>query len=199
MIRAGVLLFLMLLGGCAAVPPAGTTLPPAELDTWHFNGRISLTRGEEGWHAGLTWQEHAGSYRLEIAGPLGQGAFQLTGDAEGVLLVDAQARSYTARDADALLAHVTGWVLPVSGLRYWVRGVPAPGREARASRDAQGRLAQLQQDGWNISYSRYQTVDGASWPEKMRLEREDIVVRLRRKPVRTGLDRKSTRLNSSHT
>jgi len=177
-IRTGVLLLLLLLGGCAAVSTTETVRPLAALDAWQFNGRISLTRGDEGWHAGLIWQEHAGRYQLDISGPLGQGAFQLTGDAEGVLLVDAEARSYTARDADALLAHVTGWVLPVSGLRYWVRGIPAPGSEARAIHDAQGRLTQLQQDGWDISYSRYQMVDGASWPEKMRLERGDIVVRL---------------------
>lgn len=177
--RCTVLLLVLLLGGCAAVPTTTMTgRSPAELTDWQFNGRISLTRGEEGWHAGLVWQEHAGRYQLDVAGPLGQGAFQLSGDADGVLLVDAQAHSYTARDADALLAHVTGWALPVSGLRYWVRGIPAPGSEARASRDAEGRLTQLEQDGWDISYSRYQAVDGAAWPAKLRLEREDIVVRL---------------------
>ena len=179
MIRCTVLLLVLLLGGCAAVPTSTVTAPSqVELGDWQFNGRISLTRGEEGWHAGLVWQEHAGRYQLDVAGPLGQGAFQLSGDAEGVLLVDARERRFTARDADALLEHVTGWVLPVSGLRYWVRGVPAPGSEARASRDAQGRLTRLEQDGWDISYSRYQAVDGADWPAKVRLQREDIVVRL---------------------
>jgi outer membrane lipoprotein LolB len=169
----------LLLGGCAALTSiTGTGPSPAELTDWQFNGRISLTRGEEGWHAGLVWQERAGRYRLDIAGPLGQGAFQLSGDAEGVLLVDDKARSFTARDADALLEHVTGWVLPVNGLRYWVRAVPAPGSEGRASRDADGRLTRLEQDGWEISYSRYQAVDGRVWPAKLRLEREDIVVRL---------------------
>jgi outer membrane lipoprotein LolB len=176
--RATTLLIILLLGGCAAVPTTETGRPAAELADWQFNGRISLTRGEEGWHAGLVWQEHAGRYQLDVAGPLGQGAFQLSGDAEGVLLVDAREQRYTARDADALLVHVTGWVLPVSGLRYWVRGVPAPGSDARASRDAQGRLTRLEQDGWDINYSRYQAVDGVSWPAKLRLEREDVVVRL---------------------
>ena len=179
MIRATVFLLVMLLGGCAAVPTTTVTgTSAAELTDWRFNGRISLTRGEEGWHAGLVWQELDGRYQLNVAGPLGQGAFQLSGDAYGVLLVDAQERSYTARDADALLAHVTGWELPVSGLRYWVRGVQAPGSEASASRDAQGRLMRLQQDGWDISYSRYQEIDGTDWPAKLRLEREDIVVRV---------------------
>ena len=179
MIRATVLLLVILLGGCAAIPTTTVTgTSVAELTDWRFNGRISLTRGEEGWHAGLVWQELAGSFELKVAGPLGQGAFQLSGDADGVLLVDAQERRFTARDADALLAHVTGWVLPVSGLRYWVRGVQAPGSEASASRDAQGRLMRLQQDGWDINYSRYQEIDGTDWPAKLRLEREDIVVRL---------------------
>ena len=179
MTRCTLLLLVLLLGGCAAVPVTSVTgRSSAELTDWQFNGRISLTRGEQGWHAGLVWQEHAGRFQLDVAGPLGQGAFQLSGDAEGVLLVDARQQNFTARDADTLLEHVTGWVLPVSGLRYWVRGVPAPGTEARASHDAQGRLVQLEQDGWDISYSRYQAIEGADWPAKLRLERDDIVVRL---------------------
>ena len=179
MTRCTLLLLVLLLGGCAAVPVTSVTgRSSAELTDWQFNGRISLTRGEQGWHAGLVWQEHAGRFQLDVAGPLGQGAFQLSGDAEGVLLVDARQQSFTARDADTLLEHVTGWVLPVSGLRYWVRGVPAPGTEARASHDAQGRLVQLEQDGWDISYGRYQAIEGADWPAKLRLERDDIVVRL---------------------
>lgn len=177
--RYTVLLLVLLLGGCAAVPTTTLTGPsPVELTDWQFKGRISLTQGEEGWHAGLVWQEHAGRYQLDVAGPLGQGAFQLSGDDEGVLLVDAQDHRFTARDVDTLLAHVTGWMLPISGLRYWVRGTPAPGSEARTSRDAQGRLTRLEQDGWDINYIRYQVVDGAAWPAKLRLEREDIVVKL---------------------
>jgi len=177
--RCTVLLLVLLLGGCAAVPTTTLTGPsPVELADWQFNGRISLTQGEEGWHAGLVWQEHAGRYQLDVAGPLGQGAFQLSGDDEGVLLVDAQERRFTARDVDTLLAHVTGWMLPISGLRYWVRGMPAPGSEAVTSRDTQGLLTRLEQDGWDINYTRYQVVDGAAWPAKLRLEREDIVVKL---------------------
>ena len=169
MIRCTAILLVLLLGGCAAVPVTTVTgRSMAELTDWQFNGRISLTRGEEGWHAGLVWQEHAGRYQLDVAGPLGQGAFQLSGDAEGVLLVDARERRFTARDADALLEHVTGWVLPVSGLRYWVRGVPAPGSEARASRDAQGRLTRLEQDGWDISYSRWCGLAGKVAPAARR-------------------------------
>jgi outer membrane lipoprotein LolB len=174
------LLFAMVLGGCAALPTV-TSHPPraaAELDNWAFNGRVSLTRGETGWHAGLTWQERAGEYDLRVSGPLGQGAFELSGNDAGVVLVDADRRTFTARDPDALLKHVTGWILPVSGMHYWVRGLAVPGVEANLERDAAGLVSRLDQSGWAISYDRYQSVTGLNLPGRLRMERDDIAVRL---------------------
>lgn len=169
-----------MLAGCAALPPATSQAPQAaaDLDSWAFNGRVSLTRGETGWHAGLVWREQDGAYSLRVAGPLGQGAFELSGDAAGVMLVDADSRTYTARNADALVLHVTGWVLPVSGMHYWVRGLAAPDEAAEVQRDAAGLMTRLEQSGWEINYDRYQSVAGLSLPGRLRLERDDIAVRL---------------------
>jgi outer membrane lipoprotein LolB len=178
--RLAALLFALMLAGCAALPPATPQAPQAavELDSWAFNGRVSLTRGETGWHAGLSWREQAGAYRLRVAGPLGQGAFELSGDAAGVMLVDADGRVYTARNADALLLHVTGWVLPVSEMHYWVRGLAATDVAAEEQRDAAGLMTRLQQSGWEIMFDRYDSVAGLSLPGRLRLERGDIAVRL---------------------
>jgi outer membrane lipoprotein LolB len=174
------LLLALLLAGCAALPPATSRHPQAaaDLEDWAFNGRVSLTRGETGWHAGLTWREHAGEYELSVAGPLGQGAFELSGDTAGVMLVDADSRTYTARDPDALLRHVTGWALPVSGMHYWVRGLAVPGVEAQLEQNASGLPARLEQSGWIISYDRYRAVGDLVLPGRLRMEREDIAVRL---------------------
>ena len=173
-------LLALLLAGCAALPPTTPHAPrdAAELENWAFNGRVSLTRGETGWHAGLTWREHSGAFDLRVAGPLGQGAFELSGDDAGVMLVDADRRTFTARDSDALLRHVTGWEMPVSGMHYWVRGLAVPGVEAQLERDASGRVSLLDQSGWAISYDRYQTVAGLILPGRLRMERDDITVRL---------------------
>ena len=174
------LVLTLLLAGCAALPSATPQAPrdAAELENWAFNGRVSLTRGETGWHAGLVWRERSGEYELRVAGPLGQGAFELSGDDAGVMLVDADQRTFTARDSDALLRHVTGWALPVSGMHYWVRGLAVPGVEAQLERDASGRVSRLDQSGWVISYDRYQSLSGLSLPGRLRLERDDIAVRL---------------------
>lgn len=127
----------------------------------------------------MRWDEAAGSYRLNLAGPLGQGAMQINGDTAGMVrLQTADGQQYATRDADALVMSVTGWQLPVTGLRYWVRGIPAPGGEARFTTDEQGRLVRLEQDGWDISYNRYQALAGRDWPTRMRLETADISVTL---------------------
>ncbi|MGB5305384.1 MAG: lipoprotein insertase outer membrane protein LolB [Gammaproteobacteria bacterium] len=176
----------LLLTGCAAVPVtetarSGRTYSPAHaaVENWSFNGRVSLQRGEEGWHAGLTWQEHSGAYRLKVIAPLGQEAFQLTGGtAAGVVLQTAAGQRYMAPDADRLLAETTGWDLPVSGLRYWVRGMPAPNTDSTITTDGQARLVRLSQSGWDINYIKYQLVDGDYWPAKLHLSAADVKVRL---------------------
>lgn len=179
--RLGSVLLLLLLSGCAALPVPETApdaVTPATVRDWKFTGRISLTRAEQGWHAGLDWENRSDHYRLQVTGPLGQGALRLSGDPAGVVLVDADARVHTARDADALLAQVTGWDIPVAGIRYWVRGLSAPDGSVRVTLDPQGRLQQLEQSGWVVSYQRYRTIGGADWPAKLKLVHDDIAVRL---------------------
>lgn len=179
------LLLILLLSGCAAVPPP---LPPgvepvtdaerAAITHWQFQGRISLTRGEQGWHAGLDWETRPELYRLQVSGPLGQGALLLTGNDDGVTLVDGEGRVYMATDAEGLLLQVAGWRLPVSGMQYWVRGLAVPHVPFEAARDARGRPLELEQSGWKISYQRYQEVAGSAWPAKIRMEHDELILRL---------------------
>jgi outer membrane lipoprotein LolB len=175
---AGLFLTTLLLGGCAATPHLKTTRSVAEFSDWQLHGRIALTHGDEGWHAGLLWQQQADAYQLKVSGPLGQGGFQLAGDEHGVVLVDAEGNSSFAYDSDALLLRATGWQLPVSGMHYWVRGLSVPDLEATRVYDESGRLSHLEQSGWTIDYQRYETVAGADVPSKMQLVRDDIAVRL---------------------
>jgi outer membrane lipoprotein LolB len=179
--RLGEFLLILLLTGCAALPvpeSPPSTLTPATIKDWKFNGRISLTRGDQGWHAGLDWENRADHYRLQVTGPLGQGALQLTGDASGVTLIDSDARIHTAHDVDTLLAQATGWDLPVAGMHYWVRGLSAPDSAVQVTLDPQGRLQRLVQSGWVITYQRYQTIAGMDWPAKLNLVHDDLAVRL---------------------
>jgi outer membrane lipoprotein LolB len=126
----------------------------------------------------MNWRENAGHYRLDLSGPLGQGAVRIEGDDTSVRLQTADGRDYVAQDADALVQKVTGWQFPVAGIRYWVRGVPVPGEQAVITTDAGGRLIHLVQSGWDIRYDRFQDLEGRAWPTRLRLTADDINVRL---------------------
>jgi outer membrane lipoprotein LolB len=170
----------LLLTGCAVTPTSETWQSPMATDigSWQFAGRVSLTRAEQGWHAGLFWQQQADRFQLKISGPLGQEAFRLTGNAAGVLLEEADGKIIRADDAESLLLQTIGWQLPVTGLKYWVRGLPVPRVYASERRDLQGRLLALEQSGWAISYTRYHSIEGVGWPAKLRLARGGVTVRL---------------------
>jgi outer membrane lipoprotein LolB len=177
------LLLMLALAGCATPPareaaPTAPDLASARYANWQIRGRVSLIKGDQGWHASLNWREDGGRYRLDLSGPLGQGALRLEGDAAGVRLQTADGRDYRAQDADALVRSTTGWEFPVDGIRYWVRGVPVPGQPAAVKTDADGRLVSLAQSGWDIRYDRFQDVDGRAWPTRLQLTTDDLSVRL---------------------
>ena len=175
------LLLLSLLSACATQPareatPTALDLASPRYANWQIRGRVSLVKGDQGWHASMNWREDAGHYRLDLSGPLGQGALRIEGDDAGVRLQTADGRDYVARDADALVQMATGWQFPVAGIRYWVRGVPVPGKPAVVDTDAGGRMIHLVQSGWEISYDRFQDLEGRAWPTRLRLTADDIRV-----------------------
>lgn len=175
----------LLVIGCGQLPtrpqPAEPVLAwsaPAWTD-WELRGRIAVRHGEEGWHASLAWRQAGEEFHIDLSGPLGQGALRLHGDAAGVDLERADGLRDRAPDADALLLRHTGWALPVSGLRFWVRGLAVPGRAAEWQRAGDGRPLRLWQDGWDIRYTGYVELSGqAARPRRIDLERDGLTARL---------------------
>ena len=137
-----VIVLAALLAACAATPPRGPRGDAEQvwhsrqaaltaLTDWSFTGRIGITLGDQGWHAALDWRQHAGVYDIRISGPLGQGVGLLHGDPNGVLLRTSDHKESRAADAESLLHARFGWWVPVSGLQYWLRGLPIRARPRR--------------------------------------------------------------------
>jgi outer membrane lipoprotein LolB len=71
-----------------------------------------------------------------------------------------------------------GWQLPLSGLRYWVAALPAPGGDFRSEQDVQGRMSVLYQQGWTIHYTRYAGDARDALPLRLDLQRAGMEVRV---------------------
>lgn len=187
--RALAVLFVLLIEACATrsvlLEPEGETVWDQRqarlgaLERWTLQGRVAIETARDGGTATLRWEQDRERYAMRIIAPLGQGTFELRGDAGSVTLRTPENQTLTASDPQALMQENLGWSMPVDGLQYWVRGLPAPGRPARHLRvDEAGRLRDLEQDGWRISLLRYTQVAGLDLPDKLYMENNPLRMRL---------------------
>lgn len=157
-------LWFLLLAGCAATPVMPPAADPqqvwrehqqqlAAVVAWALVGRIAIRTEDEGWQASIDWQQRSQDYAIHLTGPLGQGSLRLQGDGRIVSLSDGEA-ILMDEDAEALLYREMGWRVPVSALRYWALGLPAPGA-AEQELNPQGLLGRLRQAGWSIEFRDY--------------------------------------------
>lgn len=176
--RIGVFLFALVLTGCANPPTKIITQRAAQTDApYSFNGRVAIKHKDERESAGLRWVSALGEDDILLLAPLGQTVARIHRSEQGVEL-EASGKQYFARDANELTHRVLGWELPLAGLRYWVRGVPAEGGVVDVQRDANGQVTVLRQDGWEINYSRYAGASEDALPLRFVLQREHLEIKV---------------------
>lgn len=187
-------LLLLLTAGCAGPFYRGDAPPDAgvwrqhqqqvkQLQQWNISGRFSLVTASNGGQGDLFWQQYnAHDYDIKLVAPFGGGASMIHSRADYVRLDTSAGEQYYDADIDALIARVDGMQFPVSGLRYWIRGLPAPGSRARFTGwNEQGLLSQLEQDGWQVSMRGYAPAGDYQLPRKIfikRLDDKDVDVRV---------------------
>ena len=189
-VRGGIacagLVLVLALAGCQTVPvPSAPSVAwsvrrPAlqTLGRFGLNGRVAVAVGNQGFNAGLRWNQSGAVTRLALTGPLGAGGVRVTEDAGNLSVVTSSGKHLGDAAARSELEDKLGFEPPLTSLRYWVLGVPDPGAPASIELDPQQRLAQLTQAGWRIDYSAYMPV-GAEWlPRLMTLRRGDVRVRM---------------------
>lgn len=176
---------LLLAGGCASLPPAGDagSWPGrrAELQaiqTWTLDGRVAVATAAEGFSGGLAWRQDGAQAEIDLRGPLGGTALLIRLDGKSMTVTDSSGASIAGEAAHAFVVSEIGAPLPVAELRYWLVGVPAPGYPHQETIGADGRLARLEQAGWQLRYSRYQAVGRLALPVRIDIESETARLRL---------------------
>ena len=138
------------------------------LKGWELRGRVALrTEDNRGGQASLSWQYRDERHVIVLRGPLGGGLLRLQQDRDGAHLQDAERREYRAVSAEELLFNVAGWRIPIAGLEYWIRGLPAPSEIVLQEWDEYGRLTRLQQFGWDVYFLDYASSEGYELPSRL--------------------------------
>lgn len=181
----------LLLAGCAGLGPQESVegsgsaedwnahkAQISTIDGWQISGKIGIQAPQDSGSGTLFWLQRQDYFDIRLSGPLGRGATRLTGRPEAVALEVAGQGRFEAESPEALVESQLGWQLPVSNLLWWVRGVPAPDSRSRVQLNADGRLARLQQDGWDVEYLSYIDEDGFSLPSRIKLAGRDLKITL---------------------
>lgn len=141
-----------------------------------LQGKLGIKAPNDSGSATLKWQQNAANYTINLSGPLGQKRIAIIGNESFVELHQAQGIRRAA-SAEELIYRETGWSIPVSQLQDWVIGQAARGFPiTQQTRDEFNRFITLEQLGWSIAYSNYETYNHAaqqfSLPKKIIATRE---------------------------
>ncbi|GMR06667.1 MAG: lipoprotein insertase outer membrane protein LolB [Gammaproteobacteria bacterium] len=172
------LVVVVLLGACTSKPIKKEAPPDwqskqaalAEINSWKMHARIGLRGMGRSGSASLIWVETPEQRNLRLLGPLGGGLVLLQQDATGASIQDSKGRTWHGQDAGELIYRVTGWQIPVSGLRWWLLGLTEPGSKAESTVDAAHRLVSVQQASWKVSLEKYTLFGGHELPTSIVME-----------------------------
>jgi outer membrane lipoprotein LolB len=182
-ISGGSILLALFAGGCAVAPsrPAvdwnQVRLERRALTHWNMTGRVAVATAQDGWSAATEWSQKDREFELQLHGAIG-GGVRVRGDGESLEVETSKGEHFAGKDAALELENRLGVSLPLDCVRYWLLGVSAPGVAAMEQLDAQDRLAELDQSGWRIHYDRYLYQNGGWYPVRMRLEQNEVKLRV---------------------
>lgn len=141
---------------------------------WEFSGRIGVRDDKESHSSRIRWRQHDDDYTINLWGALNAGATEITGRPGEVSLQQEGKSPLRAATPEDLVYEQLGYDLPVAQLRYWVKGIPAPGSFGEPSFNEENHLVALQQDGWSVQFLAYTNYATESLPTRIRIEKAPL-------------------------
>jgi outer membrane lipoprotein LolB len=143
-----------------------------KLKHWSFDGRLSLSNGQESWSASIAWNHTEGRDEIKLAGPLGQGATLIVLTNDWVSIDRGDGKIAQSTQVDAFVQQQLGMLVPVRALRYWVLGLTHPDSAFVEREDG------FEQSKWAVHYLQMQQLDSGWMPRKIGVEQDEAKLKL---------------------
>nr|WP_225444473.1 lipoprotein insertase outer membrane protein LolB [Pseudomarimonas arenosa] len=179
----------LLLVACARAPIRGVEASQAEQaqqqreltlqahDRWRMSGRVAVSANGEGGSGAVLWVEHEQGTDFELRAPVTGRSWRLQVREQGALIEGLEGGPLSDPDPQRLLRESVGWDIPLSSLRYWVRGARAPG-PAQIEFAEDGWPARIEQQGWTVEFREWMDTASGRMPKRVFASRGDQRVRL---------------------
>ncbi|WP_100641782.1 lipoprotein insertase outer membrane protein LolB [Alteromonas facilis] len=181
-------LSLMSLSACKSPPPppdvVNVTINDEKLSlmhNWNLRGRLAFKSEQESFSAYVRWQQRGDAYTFTLTNLVGVTLLSLTVD-EHEAVLEADGETYRHNDAEALIYEVSGWPIPVTAMKNWVKGTARS--HDIVTRDDKGLLATvvvpLASGPWHVNYQQYTQESGIVLPRMMTISQsENLSIRLK--------------------
>ena len=156
----------------------GQSQYPELLQSFNIRGKIGVTTPESATNAAQTgsafyvWAQEDDRFAIDLTGAMGIGHTVIEYNGRTATLVSERTGEITAASPEELLLQATGWQAPISQLRYWISGRPAPS-DIDSQLDAQGRLISSQNGDWVAEFNYKNDDANSQLPNKIKVSRAD--------------------------
>jgi outer membrane lipoprotein LolB len=185
-------LALLALAGCRTRPPPAPVIGPgadapwpkqyaalSRLDSYGLNGRVGVAANGQGFSASLRYSQKQERADLALDGPMGVGGMRIGIQDRELTVTNSRGETLDGAAARGEIESRLGFELPLTELRWWLLGLPAPGSPSenrQASPDAP--IDAFRQNGWHVSIESRAPGLGFSLPKRLTAEREGARLKL---------------------
>lgn len=141
-----------------AVPPKPVA-PSDHTQTFNRSGRFALSvDGSDGKkdavQGGFQWVENSQQLQLDLNNPMGTVLARVIVTEQGATLQYPNGEMNYADSPDQLVEQLLGYMIPVEGMRSWLRGQTGS-RPVTELQQTEGQPSYFQQDDWRVTLKRY--------------------------------------------
>jgi outer membrane lipoprotein LolB len=146
------------------------------IKTWTIRGAVSYQQNGQTQLANYYWQQIGDDYQISLNSSLNLYHVELDGNAKQVTLIENH-KTTVAKRPEELLSQRLSAHLPIRAISYWIRGLAAPG-VAKTQYDAFGHLIGVNQQGWDVSFDQYESIDNVDLPQILRIQSRQQHIKL---------------------
>ncbi len=185
MFRVVVIIVAALAVGACAVReerPAGAWMDEREAwfavhPVWSVSGRAAIRDGQRGGQVAFDWQATGDRHRVHLRTVTGGRQWLLEFEPGFAELEGTDVGRIVGPDPNELVEAAVGWAIPVVELSDWIRGLVAE-THGKVEFAPDGTLRRVALDPWELSYQRFDEVDGQLMPARLEAESPPYRVRL---------------------
>lgn len=178
-----------LLVGCSTAPSVRVESAQAEraqierevrlqrLMHWGLSGRVAVSVDGDGGSGSVQWTEAPDHSEFELRAPVTGRSWRLIVTGRSAVIEGLDGGPRRDSDPQRLLRESIGWEIPLSSLRFWVRGLRAPG-PAGIEYGADGYPSLIRQQGWRVEFRDWMETTAGKMPKRVFAVRDDHRVRL---------------------